>query len=97
MKLKPVGNHIILKTLDVENITASGIIIPDTAKQDRPERGEVVAVGPGALNEKGERVALEVSVGQVVLFKKYAPDEVEVEGTKYLVISGDDVIAVLEK
>lgn len=96
MNLKPIGGHVILKPADAETTTASGIIIPDTAKQDRPERGEIVAVGPGALNERGERVPVEVSVGQTVLFKKYAADEVELNGQKYLVISHDDVMAVIE-
>ena len=97
MNLKPIGGHIILKPVDAETTTASGIIIPDTATKERPERGEVVAIGPGALNEKGERIAMEVGVGQIVLFKKYAADEVEIDNQKYLVISQDDVIAIVEK
>jgi chaperonin GroES len=97
MKIKPIGGHIVLKPVDAETTTASGIIIPDTAKQDRPERGEVVAVGPGQLLENGSRQEVEVSVGQTVIFKKYSADEVKVEGQEFLVISQSDIIAIIEK
>lgn len=96
MNLKPVSNHLILKPLDAETTTASGIIIPDTASKERPERGEVLAVGPGKMLENGTREALEITVGQKVIFKKYAPDEIEIDGEKYLIIKSDDVIAIIE-
>jgi chaperonin GroES len=94
--LRPLGDHLILKPLDVEHITSLGIIIPDTAKEDRPERGEIVAVGPGKLLENGTRQPVDVKVGDKVVFKKYAPDEIEIEKVKYLVIAADDVMAVIE-
>ncbi|MFH1631892.1 MAG: co-chaperone GroES [bacterium] len=95
MNLKPIGDHIILKTIDEETVTASGIIIPDTVSKERPEKGEVLAVGPGKMLENGTRQAIEVAVGNKVIFKKYAPDEVEVAGEKYLIINADDVMAVI--
>ena len=96
MNLKPVGDNIIVKATEKETTTASGIIIPETADKERPEKGEVLAVGPGRLLENGTRRAMEISVGQTVVFKKYAPDEVKVDGETYLVIGADDVIAVIE-
>lgn len=95
MQLKPTGDHIIVKALD-EKTTASGIIIPATADKERPERGEVLAVGPGRILENGQRRAIEVKVGEKVVFKKYAADEVKIEKDTFLVISSDDVIAIIE-
>jgi len=96
MKLRPVSDHLVLKSLDNETTTASGIIIPDTASKEKPEKGEVLAVGPGKMLENGQRQPVEVQVGSVVLFKKYAPDEVEVDGETYLIIRADDVMAIVE-
>lgn len=96
MKLKPTSNHLVLKPLDAEKTTASGIIIPDTISKDKPEQGEVLATGPGKMLENGTRQAMEISTGQKVLFKKYSPDEFEIDGEKYLVISEDEVIAIIE-
>ncbi len=77
-------------------MTKSGIVIPDTADKEKPMMGTIVAVGPGKWNEKGERVQMSVKVGDKVLFKKYGPDEVEVEGKKYLVGDEDDILAIIE-
>lgn len=96
MQLKPTGDHIIVKALEAEKTTASGIIIPDSSDKERPEKGEVLAVGPGRMLDNGQRRAMEVQVGQKVVFKKYAPDEVKVDGATYLVIGADDVIAIIE-
>lgn len=96
MNLKPVGNHIIVKALDNETKTATGIIIPDTANQERPEKGEVLAIGPGKVLENGQVRPIEVSVGQEVVFKKYGPDEIKIDGETYLIISADDVMAIIE-
>jgi chaperonin GroES len=85
-----------LEGLEEEKKTKSGIVLPETAEREKPVRGKVVAVGPGKLNEKGERVAMSVKVGDVVLFKKYGPDEIEIEGKKYLVGDEDDILAILE-
>ena len=71
-------------------------MIPDTAEKERPTRGKVVAVGPGKVDEDGDRIPMSVKVGDIVLFKKYGPDEIEVEGKKYLVGDEDDVLAIIE-
>ncbi len=96
MKLIPVGDHIIVTASPKEEMSKAGIIIPDTAQKERAERGEVIAVGPGRELDSGKRSSMEVSVGQKVLFKKYAPDEVKIEGVEYLVIRIEDVMAVIE-
>ncbi|MDD5725826.1 MAG: co-chaperone GroES [Patescibacteria group bacterium] len=96
MNLRPLNDRLIVKALPKEEVTKSGIILPDTADKERPEQGEVIAVGPGKLLEDGKRSAMDVKVGDKILFKKYAPDEVKVEGQEYLVISEYDVLAVLE-
>ncbi len=95
MQFKPLSNHLFLEPLEEEKTTKSGIVLPDTAEKERPIRGKVLAIGPGKLNDKGERTPMSVKVGDVVLFKKYGPDEVEVEGKKYLVGDEDDVLAVI--
>jgi chaperonin GroES len=94
--LKPTGDYLILKPLDKESVTASGIIIPETADKERPERGEIIAIGPGKLLENGTRRMIDLKVGQQVVFKKYAPDEIEIDKVKYLIVAVDDVMAVIE-
>ena len=96
MNLKPIGGHIVVKPAVIETKTAAGIIIPDTAQKERPERGEIIALGEGKLLENGQRLKMDVQVGQTVLFKKYAPDEVEMNGQKYLIIDASDVMAIVE-
>ncbi len=96
MKLRPIGDHVIVKSLANEEVSKSGIVLPDTIDKERSERGEVVAVGPGKVLENGSRSPMEVSVGQKIVFKKYAPDEVKIDGVEYLVIKSDDVVAVIE-
>ena len=91
-----MGDHILVKGLSVEETSASGIIIPETVDKDRPERGEVVSVGPGRMLEDGKRSPMEVKPGDKVVFKKYAPDEIKVGKEEYLVIKMDDVVAVME-
>ncbi len=97
MNLKPLNDRVVVKPLDPQDkTTASGIIIPDTANKERPEQGEVIAVGPGQLLENGQRAAMSVGVGLKVMFKKYGPDEIKVDGQEYLVISESDILAVIE-
>ena len=95
MNLKPLSDHVLLEPLEEERTTKSGIVLPDTAEKEKPVKGKVLATGPGRL-EKGERVPMSVKVGDVVLFKKYGPDEVELEGKKYLVGDEDDILAIIE-
>ncbi len=95
MNLKPLSNRVILEPVEEHATTKSGIVIPDTAEKEKPVKGKVLATGPGKLNEKGERVQMSVKVGDVVLFKKYGPDEIEIDGKKYLVGDEDDILAVV--
>ncbi len=85
-----------MKPVAKEEVTKSGLILPDTAKEERPEQGEVIEVGPGKLLENGTRQALAVKVGEKVLFKKYAPDEFKIDGVEYLVLSESDIMAIVE-
>lgn len=94
--IKPLNDFIVLKPLSREQVTASGIILPDTADKERPESGEVVAVGPGKTKDNGERETMEVSPGQKVMFKKYSPDEIKIDNEEYLVIRMDDVVGIIE-
>ncbi len=96
MILKPLGNHIVVQSIKKEAITASGIIIPDTAEKERPEQGTVVAIGPGKLLESGTRQAIDLKVGDSIVFKKYSPDEVKLGDQTYLILSADDVMAIVE-
>jgi chaperonin GroES len=95
MKLKPLSNKLFLEPIEEEMTTESGIVIPETAEKERPQKGKVLAVGPGRLNEKGERIPMSVREGDMVLFKKYGPDEIEIDKKKYLVADEDDVLAVI--
>ncbi|HVM77125.1 MAG TPA: co-chaperone GroES [Candidatus Paceibacterota bacterium] len=96
MNVKPLSNHVFLEALEEEKTTASGIVLPDTAEKEKPVKGKVLAVGPGKVQENGTVRPVAVNVGDVVLFKKYGPDEIEIEGKKYLVGDEDDILAVLE-
>lgn len=96
MQFKPLSNHLFLEPLEEEKVTKSGIVLPDSAEREKPVKGKVLAIGPGKMNEKGERVPMSVKVGETVLFKKYGPDEVELDGKKYLVGDEDDILAILE-
>lgn len=96
MNFKPLSNHLLIEPLEEQKTTKSGIVIPDTAEKERPTRGKIVAAGPGKTDEKGERVAMSVKVGDIVLFKKYGPDEIELDGKKYLVGDEDDVLGIVE-
>lgn len=97
MTLKPLGSHIIVEQEAKESMTATGILLPETMEKDRPERGTVIAVGPGKMLENGTRQIIDIVVGNSVVFKKYAPDEVKMGEKKYLVLTADDVMAVIEE
>jgi chaperonin GroES len=96
MQLKPLGDRLIIEAISEEELTRSGIILPETVDKERPERGKVISVGPGKLMENGQRLSMDVKVGDVVVFKKYSPDEVKIDDKEYLVISESDVLAVIE-
>ncbi len=96
MNLKPLNDHIFLEPMDEVKTTKSGIVLPDTAEKEKPIKGRVVAAGPGKLDENGKRVPMSVKVGDKVLFKKYGPDELEVDGKKYLVGEEADILAIID-
>ncbi len=95
VNIKPLEDRILVKPLDAEQTTASGLVIPDTAKE-KPQEGEVLAVGPGRWNEGGnERIPLDINVGDKVIYSKYGGTEVKYSGEEYLILSARDVLAVL--
>ncbi|MFQ5613973.1 MAG: co-chaperone GroES [Anaerolineae bacterium] len=95
MNLKPLGDRLIVEPLEQEEMTASGIVLPETAKE-KPMQGKVLAVGPGARKDDGSRAAMDVSSGDVVLYAKYAGTEIKLEGDKYLILKESDVLAIVE-
>ena len=94
--LKPLEDRIVVQPLEAEQVTASGLVIPDTAKE-KPQEGKVLAVGPGRFDDKGARIPVDVQVGDVVLYSKYGGTEVKYSGEEYLVLSARDVLAIIEK
>lgn len=92
--IKPLGDRIIIELVESEEKTASGIVLPDSAKE-KPQEGKVVAVGSGRVLESGERVALEVAVGDRIIFSKYGGTEVKYQGTEYLILRESDILAVI--
>jgi chaperonin GroES len=95
MKIRPLNDRLLVKRLEEEAKTSGGIIIPDSAKE-KPAEGEIIAVGPGKTNDKGERVALQVKEGDRVLFSKYGGTDVKLDGEDYLIMREDDILGVIE-
>lgn len=95
-KIQPLHNNVVIKPASAEEMTASGLVLPQTT-EEKPMQGDVVAVGPGKLDDAGKRQPMSVKVGETVLFTKYAPDEVELDGEDYLVISEDKIIGIVNK
>ena len=96
MKFRPLHDRVLVKRIDAEEKTAGGIIIPDTAKE-KPQQGEVIAVGPGARNEAGQVVALDVKVGDIVLFGKWSGTEVKIDGEDLLIMKESDIMGIIEE
>ncbi len=97
VSIKPLEDRILVQALDAEQTTASGLVIPDTAKE-KPQEGKVLAVGPGRFDEDGEkRIPLDISVNDVVVYSKYGGTEVKYDGQEYLILSARDVLAIVEK
>ncbi|MDP2692997.1 MAG: co-chaperone GroES [bacterium] len=96
MNIKPLGDHIVVKAKKEEEVTASGILLPDTIDKEKKAEGEVVAVGPGKMLENGTRAQMEVTVGQTVLYKKWGGDDVKVDGEEYKIVCQEDILAILE-
>lgn len=96
MNIRPLGDHVVVKILEEEKMTASGIVLPDTIDKEKKEEGEVVAIGPGKLLENGSRGTMEVKVGEKILFKKWGGDEVKIDGTEYKIIKMEDILAIIQ-
>jgi len=95
MKIKPLSDRIVVVRVEEEKKTKGGILIPDTAKE-KPQEGKVMAVGPGKVNEKGERIPMDVKKGNRVLFGKYAGNEINIDGVEHLIMREDDILAIQE-
>jgi chaperonin GroES len=96
MKIRPLKDRVLVVRIEEKEKTTGGIIIPDTAKE-KPQKGEVIAIGPGKWDEKGKRIPLEVKKGDRVLFGKYAGNEIKVDGVEHLIMSEDDILGIIEK
>src|ERR1700677_1722988 len=96
MKIKPLGDRLVVERIEQDPKTAGGIIIPDTAKE-KPKQGKVLAVGPGAKDENGKRIAMDVEAGDIVVFTQWAGSEIKIDGKEYLVLKESDVIGIIEE
>ena len=95
ISIKPLGNRLVVEPIEEEEITAGGIVLPETAKE-KPQKGNVISVGPGERNEKGDRILMDIKKGDVVLYAKYAGTEIKVSGKKLLILRESDVLAIVE-
>jgi chaperonin GroES len=96
LSLKPLGSRVVIEPLEQEEITPGGIVLPETAKE-KPQKGTVLAVGPGDRDESGKRIAMDVAVNDVVLFAKYSGTEIKLDGKKLLILRESDILAILTK
>ncbi len=94
VNIKPLEDRIVVQAIEAEQTTASGLVIPDTAKE-KPQEGEVVAIGPGRIDDNGNRVPLDVAIGDKVIYSKYGGTEVKYSGQEYLILSARDILAVV--
>ena len=95
LNLKPLADRLLVAPLEEEEVTPGGLVLPETAKE-KPQRGEVKAAGPGARDDEGKRIEMDVKVGDTVLFAKYAGTEIKLEGDKYLILRESDILAIIE-
>ena len=93
--LKPLGSRVVIEPIEQDEVTAGGIVLPETAKE-KPQKGKILSVGPGDRDEGGKRIAMDVKVGDTVLYAKYAGTEIKVEGKKLLILKESDVLAIVE-
>jgi chaperonin GroES len=96
MKIQPCADNILIESIKGEEKTKSGILLPDSATKERPEQGKVIATGPGKKNKQGVVIPVSIPVGAKVLFSKYGPNEIKVDGKEYLIAKEDDILAVIE-
>ena len=96
MKIKPISDHVLIEAIVQEEKTKTGILLPETAEKERPEQGKIIAVGPGKTTSTGKIIPMEVKTGNKVLFTKYGPNEIKVDGKEYLIAKEEDILAILE-
>jgi len=96
MKIKPISDHVLIEAIVQEEKTKTGILLPETAEKERPEQGKIISVGPGRKTSAGKIVPMEVKAGNKVLFTKYGPNEIKVDGKEYLIAKEEDILAILE-
>jgi chaperonin GroES len=96
MKIKPISDHVLIEPIKEEEKTKAGILLPETAEKEKPEQGKVIATGPGKTTSKGILIPMEVKAGDKVLFTKYGPSEIKVEGKEYLIAREEDILAIIE-
>ena len=97
MEIKPLADHILIEPIKEEEKTKTGILLPETAEKEKPEQGKVIAVGPGRKTSTGKVIPLEIKVGDKVLFTKYGPNEIKVDGKEYLIAKEEDILAIDRK
>ena len=95
-KIKPLGGNILIEAVEEESKTASGIVLPDTVDKEKPQKGKIMALGTGKVTDQGKKISFNVKVGDVVIFKKYSPDDIEIDGKEYLIMSEEDILAVVK-
>lgn len=97
LKLKPLFDRVIILPIEKEDTTASGIVIPETASKEKPQKGKIVAVGPGRIDDNGNKIAMNVKVGDLVLYGKYSGDEVKIDNIEYKILHEDNIFAIVEE
>jgi chaperonin GroES len=95
LNLKPLGGRVVVQPIEQEDITPSGLVLPETAKE-KPQKGKILSVGPGDRDEEGKRIPMDVKVGDVVLFAKYSGTEIKIDSDKYLIMKESDLLAIIE-
>jgi len=95
LNLKPLGGRVVVQPIEQEDITPSGLVLPETAKE-KPQKGKILSVGPGDRDEEGKRIPMDVKVGDVVLFAKYSGTEIKIDSDKYLIMKESDLLAIVE-
>jgi chaperonin GroES len=95
LKMKPLGSRVVVEPIEQEDITPSGLVLPETAKE-KPQKGKILSVGPGDRDEEGKRIPMDVKVGDVILFAKYSGTEIKIESDKYLILKESDILAIVD-
>lgn len=95
-KLTPIGGNILVKPVSEEKTSASGIVLPDTIDKEKPQKGKIIALGTGKISNEGKKIGFNVKEGDIVIFKKYSPDEITVDGEEYLIMDEDAILAVIK-